>query len=118
MCHTRRSFDAGRLGCCAIVGRSSGRGALCHARRNCWRKLLSGNSDANIGFNELCNLLLRLGFTMRVRGSHHVFNRRGLTSPINLQDIAGNAKEYQVRQVRRILLERGLTSIRGDRDGD
>jgi len=54
---------------------------------------------------------------MRVRG-HHVFNRRGLTSPINLQDIAGNAKEYQVRQVRRILLEQGLTSIKGDRDGD
>jgi uncharacterized membrane protein (DUF2068 family) len=81
-------------------------------------KVLSGNSDANIGFNELCSLLQRLGFAMRVRGSHHVFNRRGLTSPINLQDIAGNAKEYQVRQVRRILLEQGLTSIRGDRDGD
>ena len=29
-----------------------------------------GSSDANIDFDELCRLLVQMGFDMRVRGSH------------------------------------------------
>ena len=33
-------------------------------------KILSGASDTNISFEQLCQLLIRLGFDERIRGSH------------------------------------------------
>lgn len=39
-------------------------------------RILRGNSDANIRFAELTSLLRSLGFTERVRGSHHVSANR------------------------------------------
>ena len=56
-----------------------------------------------------CVFLLReLGFIERVRGSHHIFRREGVTERINLQRDNGQAKPYQVRQVRRVILKYGL----------
>ena len=72
-------------------------------QRELIRRLLEGRSDANIRFGELRWLLLRLGFSERVRGSHHVFSRPGLPTRINLQRAGGQAKAYQVRQVRAML---------------
>ena len=80
-------------------------------------KVLSGHADASIRFTELCTLLQRLGFTMRVHGSHHIFNRFGASGPINIQSASGLAKEYQVRQIRRILIQNGWTTITGARNG-
>jgi hypothetical protein len=36
-------------------------------------RVLEGTSDANIRFSELRDLLSRLGFAERIRGSHHIF---------------------------------------------
>ncbi len=66
-------------------------------------KLLRGESDANIRFDELCHLLQAKGFRMRVSGSHHIFTRTGVMERINLQREGAKAKPYQVRQVRRVL---------------
>ena len=66
-------------------------------------KLLRGESDANIRFDELCHLLQTRGFRMRVSGSHHIFTRPGVMERINLQREGAKAKPYQVRQVRKIL---------------
>jgi predicted RNA binding protein YcfA (HicA-like mRNA interferase family) len=66
-------------------------------------KLLRGESDANIRFDELCHLLQARGFRMRVSGSHHIFTRSGVMERINLQRDGSKAKPYQVRQVRKIL---------------
>jgi predicted RNA binding protein YcfA (HicA-like mRNA interferase family) len=66
-------------------------------------KLLRGESDANIRFEELSHLLLAKGFQMRASGSHHIFTRAGVIERINLQREGSKAKPYQVRQVRRIL---------------
>ena len=42
-------------------------------------KLLSGNSDNNIGFEELRLILLTLGFTERkTGGSHRIFTKEKL----------------------------------------
>jgi predicted RNA binding protein YcfA (HicA-like mRNA interferase family) len=71
-------------------------------------QVLNGASDANIGFDELCGLLARLGFQCRVRGSHHIFFKSGVVDRINLQRDGHNAKPYQVRQVRRIISSNGL----------
>jgi predicted RNA binding protein YcfA (HicA-like mRNA interferase family) len=67
-----------------------------------------GRSDANIGFDELRGLLLKLGFEERTRGSHHVFRRDGIEERINLQRDGSNAKPYQVRQVRAVLVRHNL----------
>jgi predicted RNA binding protein YcfA (HicA-like mRNA interferase family) len=71
-------------------------------------QVTSGSSDANISFDELCQLLTRLGFDSRVRGSHHIFFKRGVVVRINLQHDGNKAKPYQVRQVRRIISENKL----------
>lgn len=73
-------------------------------------KILSGNSDSNITFDDLCGLLLRFEFDVRVRGSHHIFRRDGIDEKINLQHDGNHAKPYQVRQVRNLLLKYKLTS--------
>lgn len=57
-----------------------------------FQRVLSGASDTNIAFDELCGLLLRLGFDRRIRGSHHIFTRDGLPEILNLQDNQGRAK--------------------------
>jgi predicted RNA binding protein YcfA (HicA-like mRNA interferase family) len=46
-----------------------------------------------------------LGFEMRVRGSHHVFRNAGVEEKVNLQRDGNEAKPYQVRQVRNVLLK-------------
>ena len=48
-------------------------------------KLLRGESDTNIRFDEICQLLQAKGFRMRVSGSHHIFSKSGVMERINLQ---------------------------------
>jgi len=74
-----------------------------------WR-VLRGRSDANIRFEDLCNLLRSLGFEERTRGSYHAFIRAGVEDLINLQREGSMAKPYQVRQVRRVLTRYGIGS--------
>ena len=75
------------------------------------QRILSGRADANIRFSDLCALLRRLGFDERIRGSHHVFTRDGLDEILNLQPIGSDAKVYQVRQVRLLILKHGLEEV-------
>lgn len=72
------------------------------------RRILQGESDANINFEDLRRLLGWLGFQERIRGSHHIFRKQGVRELINLQKEGNKAKVYQVRQVRRIILRYGL----------
>jgi predicted RNA binding protein YcfA (HicA-like mRNA interferase family) len=66
-------------------------------------KILRGDSDTNLRFEEVCHLLQAKGFRMRVNGSHHIFTMTGVMERINLQREGAKAKPYQVRQVRKIL---------------
>jgi hypothetical protein len=63
-------------------------------------KILSGSSDRNIDFEDLCNFLKRLGFAEYTRGSHHMFRREG-----------SKAKPYQIKQVRNIIQRYGLGDL-------
>jgi hypothetical protein len=76
--------------------------------RKVLESVLSGASDANIRFDDLRNLLARLGFEERSRGSHHVFVRAGVEDMINLQREGQMAKTYQVRQIRAVVTKYGL----------
>ncbi len=68
-------------------------------------KILSGTSDANIQFEDLCSLLRHLGFDMRVKGSHHMFRKEAVIEKINLQRGGNMAKPYQVKQVRNVIVK-------------
>lgn len=68
-------------------------------------RILRGGSDANIPFDDLRGLLIRLGFDERVRGSHHVYRKQGIEEKLNLQRDGNKAKPYRVRQVRAILVK-------------
>ena len=46
----------------------------------------------------------RLNDLVLGRGSHHIFRKEGVAERINLQRDDGHAKPYQVRQVRRVIL--------------
>jgi len=71
-------------------------------------KILRGSSDTNIPFEDLCQLLHRLGFEERISGSHHNFRKAGVEAKINLQEDKSKAKAYQVKQVRSILVDNNL----------
>jgi len=68
-------------------------------------KILSGFSDKDISFSELCNVLKYLGFEERIKGSHHVFFKEGIEEILNIQPKKTKAKPYQVKQVRNIILK-------------
>jgi hypothetical protein len=55
--------------------------------------ILLGTSDSNISFNDLCQLMFRLGFEERV----------------NLQKDGNKAKIYQVKQIRNLIIKYKLT---------
>jgi len=66
--------------------------------------VLSGRQDQNVRFTDLCKLVLALGFEERIRGGHHIYTRDGVAEIINLQPRRdGQAKPYQVKQVRAII---------------
>ncbi len=67
--------------------------------------ILSGKSDANIDFTDLCRLLNKLNFTERVKGSHHIFTKDSIEEIINIQSIGSKAKAYQVKQIRNLILK-------------
>jgi hypothetical protein len=72
--------------------------------RRLLEQILTGASDANIRFSDLCGLLQELEFELRIRGSHHIFSRDGVSEILNLQAKGDKAKPYQVKQVRSIIV--------------
>ena len=69
------------------------------------RRILSGGSDANIPFSDLRHLLRRLGFDERIRGDHYIFTKESVVEILNLQPRGRHAKQYQVRQVRAVIVK-------------
>ena len=61
-------------------------------------KALSGSK--NIRFSEASALASGFGFALvRVSGSHHIFAHPEIPELVNLQDVAGKAKPYQIKQL-------------------
>ncbi|HWH31838.1 MAG TPA: type II toxin-antitoxin system HicA family toxin [Egibacteraceae bacterium] len=55
---------------------------------------------ANVRFADVVALMRWLGFDLvRVAGSHHVFAHPAVPELVNLQEVRGQAKPYQLRQV-------------------
>lgn len=55
---------------------------------------------ANIPFIDFARLLVHLGFVRRrISGSHHVYAHPSCPELVNVQEVGGKAKAYQVKQV-------------------
>jgi hypothetical protein len=70
--------------------------------------ILTKRGDANVPFDGLCQLLRGMGFEERIRGDHHIFSMAKLEEIVNIQPIGTKVKPYQVKQVRDLVLRRGL----------
>jgi len=71
------------------------------------RKALSGTK--NFRFAELSQLAVAVGYKLdRVNGSHHIFVHARASRPLNIQNVHGQAKPYQVRQLLRDIEEFNL----------
>lgn len=79
-------------------------------------RVLSGTSDASIRFEDLRRLLIHLGFVERLRGDHHIFCRSGVPEILNLQPRGSQAKAYQVKQVRGVIIAHRLWSEHEEED--
>jgi hypothetical protein len=71
-------------------------------------RILRAASDANLRFEDVCNVLRSLGFSERIRGDHHIFARHDIPEILNLQPRNAKAKPYQVKQVRDLIIRHGL----------
>ena len=70
---------------------------------------------ANISFSDMRRLVESFGFELRrKRGSHHMFVHPEVPELLNLQEVRGEAKPYQIRQFLR-LVERYALSLEGER---
>lgn len=67
-------------------------------------------STANVSFADMRRLVEAFGFRLsRVSGSHHIFAHADVRELVNLQDVKGKAKPYQVRQFLKLVEEYNLT---------
>ncbi|HXF71161.1 MAG TPA: type II toxin-antitoxin system HicA family toxin [Actinomycetota bacterium] len=67
------------------------------------RRLARG-SLKNVRFDDMRRMVEAFGFELkRVRGSHHIFVHPDLPELINLQEVDGQAKPYQIRQFLRLV---------------
>jgi predicted RNA binding protein YcfA (HicA-like mRNA interferase family) len=71
------------------------------------RKLLRRLSEGqlrNVAFGDMINMVEGFGFRLdRVSGSHHIFIHPAVAELVNLQEVRGEAKPYQIRQFLRLV---------------
>jgi hypothetical protein len=78
------------------------------SKRRILLKVLAGSK--NIRFNEIVTLAEGFGFRLaRISGSHHIFTHPDVDVPVNLQEVNGCAKPYQVRQLMKLVEEHDLS---------
>lgn len=66
-------------------------------KRKLIQKILS--SSKNIRFSDAQTAVEAFGFQLsRVRGSHHIYIHPDVPELINLQNVNGQAKPYQIKQ--------------------
>lgn len=62
-----------------------------------YRLILSGSK--NVSLPDFVKLLQAFGFKLdRINGSHHIFKHAGVKELINIQNVNGKVKPYQVKQ--------------------
>ena len=71
-------------------------------KRKLLQNLLSGSR--NVRFSEAVTCIEAFGFGLdRIKGSHHIFINPVIPELINLQNVNGKAKPYQIKQFLKIV---------------
>lgn len=66
----------------------------------------------NIRFKEFLALVERFGFEVdRISGSHHILQHRAAGCMLNIQNVGGEAKPYQIRQFLKLVEEHHLDML-------
>jgi len=72
-------------------------------RRRLLARLASGAFN-NVAFADLRNLTEGFGFELaRASGSHHIFKHPAISELLTVQNVSGEAKPYQIRQLLRLV---------------
>jgi hypothetical protein len=67
------------------------------AKRKILERILAGSK--NIRFSDMIGVVEGFGFRLsRTEGSHHIFVHSEIPELLNLQEVGGQAKVYQIRQ--------------------
>ena len=75
---------------------------------------LTRGSLRNVGFSDFVGLVEAFGFRLvRTSGSHQIYVHSDTSELLNLQDVGGQAKPYQIRQFLR-LVERYNLKLEAD----
>ena len=73
------------------------------------RRLTQG-SVQNVAFSDMVSMVQGFGFTLtRTSGSHHIFTKDDVPELVNIQNVDGQAKPYQIRQFLRLVEKYDLT---------
>ncbi|MCK9363750.1 MAG: type II toxin-antitoxin system HicA family toxin [Syntrophales bacterium] len=71
------------------------------------QKILAGSK--NIRFSDMIELVEGFGFRLsRTDGSHHIFAHPDIPELVNLQEVKGQAKPYQMRQFLKLIERHSL----------
>jgi hypothetical protein len=71
--------------------------------------LLNADLDNGHRFANVVHYLQASGWNLRTKGSHRIFTRPGVPTLLNLQpESSGKAKAYQIRQLRRTIIQFNL----------
>lgn len=82
-------------------------------KRKLLQKLLSGSK--NIRFPEAVTCAESFGFRLdRINGSHHIFVHPDVPELVNLQNVKGKTKPYQMKQLLQII-ERYNLQMEGEK---
>ena len=82
-------------------------------KRKILQKIRAGSK--NIRFSDMIELVEGFGFRLsRTDGSHHIFVHPDIPELVNLQEVKGQAKPYQMRQFLK-LIERHSLKLEEDK---
>jgi predicted RNA binding protein YcfA (HicA-like mRNA interferase family) len=57
------------------------------------------NNNKNVRFGDFTLIVEAFGFNqVRVSGSHHMYWRDGVNEMVNIQNVRGEVKPYQIKQ--------------------
>ena len=78
-------------------------------RKKLLQRLAQG-AFRNIAFRDMVTLVEGFGFRLvRTSGSHHIFSHPRIAELLNLQEVGGEAKPYQIRQFLRLVERYNIT---------
>ena len=74
-----------------------------------YESVISGKSYNNVKYTDFQSLMIDLGFEfMRQKGSHTMYYNNKVNEFMNIQKDGNKAKDYQVKQLRDIIIAHNL----------